>query len=118
MYRRRRISLKKICFVGYRHTGKTKAINYLLGEKYQTVPTLEPYEVKYNNIWIREEVYDKEFNFDEKYKYLFFIRDNKDVFETKKCIDISFVMYKKSVDASKNVIYLNDDPSNIIKHIQ
>ncbi|WUR04433.1 putative ADP-ribosylation factor-related (ARF) [Vairimorpha necatrix] len=108
---------KNILFTGYRQTGKTLTINSLINEKYKTVPTLDSYTVNYKDLQIREQVYNEKDLFDKSSKILFFIRNNKDMENlTKKfrdCKNIKFVMYKKSNDKIKNVLYLEEEPNKI-----
>ncbi|KAG0440753.1 hypothetical protein DMUE_1518 [Dictyocoela muelleri] len=56
--------LKKrhIVFIGPRNCGKTVAINSIIGQKYETLPTIKEYTLNYKNILISEKHFKNENN--------------------------------------------------------
>ncbi|EQB60306.1 hypothetical protein NAPIS_ORF02136 [Vairimorpha apis BRL 01] len=111
---RKKAKTKKIIFIGLRSSGKTKVINYLEKVSCKTVPTLKAYEIKYKGIDIREELYHKDYIFTKEYKYIFFLKNEDEIFALKD-YNITFVMFKTSNRIINNITYFNDDPSYIEK---
>ncbi|OQS54451.1 hypothetical protein EHP00_1312 [Ecytonucleospora hepatopenaei] len=140
----RKKKCRKIFFVGPRKTGKTTAINAMLdesGENYigmkkKTVPTRKDHRVVFkpkktfnfittlNNFEIIEKHQKddeddiKKFSINSTDKYIFFIKDDQEVYPALAGFDVTFVKWQKCSDhKNKYVTYLEENPMKLFELI-
>lgn len=115
---------QEFAFIGPRGTGKTTCLYKICkNQTVKTVPTLSNNEMMFNNTVIKEIVPNKEkdpfirYGMDDKnLKYFCFIKKEDDIFDTKDFL-VKFVCLGEN-KGIKNVIYLENDPKNLIKFLR
>lgn len=123
---------KKVYFVGPRSSGKTTAICKILMNSNnkkiktikRTVPTLETSHTILNDLEIVEVKQSEDddpvtkFSINGTDKFIFFIRNNDDVYPELKGFDVTFVIWPKTINhIRKDIIYLDENPKKLIELI-
>ncbi|KAL6120321.1 hypothetical protein NUSPORA_02963 [Nucleospora cyclopteri] len=129
-FQRKKMKVKRVFFVGPRGTGKTSAIcdillNNVPSEQMEPVmrmvPTLEQHTAKINNLEIVEctatdDKNDlKKFHINGRDKFIFFVKNEDEVFPALDGFDVHFVIWKKMKEHHrKDLTYLDESGVKLI----
>lgn len=123
---------KKVYFVGPRSSGKTTAICKILMNSNnkeiktikRTVPTLETSHTILNDLEIVEVKQSEDddpvtkFSINCTDKFIFFIKNNDDIYPELNGFDVTFVIWLKTANHTrKDIIYLDENPKKLIELI-
>lgn len=112
----------RICFVGPHSTGKTVSLLSLLNLNNKTVTTLSNHRILYKNKEIFELIPDdssedfiRKFHINPEDKFVFFLKNEEELEAFPDCspFDVTFVLWKKSEEKSREVLYLQEDSDRL-----
>lgn len=112
----------RICFVGPHSTGKTVSLLSLLDLNNKTVTTLSNHRILYKNKEIFELVPDessedftRRFHINPDDKFVFFLKNEEELEAFPDCtpFDVTFVLWKKSEEKCKDVLYLQESSDKL-----